>query len=330
MLDGAPPRPPDGRVGGVPPLVVAVGAASRDVAGDDERGWRLGGGVVYGALALARLGLRVVAYLGLDEVAARSKELDLLGRAGVEVRPVHLERGAVFENREGPAGRRQRCLSWPTAIAPRLVDRDVAGAATGWLFAPIAAELPGGWGRVPRPEAVVALGWQGLLRRCLAAGWVRPRPPRPHRLLARADLVGVSVEDLGPRLELGSLGELLRPTATLVVTAGERGGLVGEGSSGGWRWRRYRAVPSRATVDPTGAGDVFLAVLLGARLVPRLVGGRLAQGSDLVLAAAAASLSVEGRGIEAVPDLEAVRARLVAMAARRRGSSGSPPEGVPT
>ncbi len=328
MADGAPPG--STRLGAVPPLVVAVGAASRDVAGDDERGWRLGGGVVYGALALARLGLRVVAYLGLEEVPAQATELDLLGRAGVEVRPVRLERGARFENREGPAGRRQRCLSWPTAIAPRLVDDALAGAATGWLFAPIAAELPGGWGRVPRPEALVALGWQGLLRRRLRGDWVGRRPPRPNPLLARADLVGVSVEDLGPRSELGSIGELLRATATLVVTAGERGGLVGEKSSGGWRWRRYRAVPCQATVAPTGAGDVFLAVLLATRLAPRLVGGRIAQGGDLVLAAAAASLSVEGRGIEAVPDLAAVRARLAVMAARGLRSSGSPPEGVPT
>ena len=41
------------------PQVVVVGAACRDLVDDDERGWRLGGGASYSALALARLGLRV-------------------------------------------------------------------------------------------------------------------------------------------------------------------------------------------------------------------------------------------------------------------------------
>ena len=41
------------------PQVVVIGAASRDLVDDDPRGWRLGGGVSYSALALARLGLPV-------------------------------------------------------------------------------------------------------------------------------------------------------------------------------------------------------------------------------------------------------------------------------
>ena len=37
------------------PDVVVVGAAARDIAPDDPRGWRLGGGVSYSALTTARL-----------------------------------------------------------------------------------------------------------------------------------------------------------------------------------------------------------------------------------------------------------------------------------
>ena len=48
------------------PEVVVVGAASRDLVDDDARGWRLGGGVSYSALALARLGLPVRALIGVD------------------------------------------------------------------------------------------------------------------------------------------------------------------------------------------------------------------------------------------------------------------------
>lgn len=302
-------------------LVVVAGAASRDLVADDPRGWRLGGGVVYGSLALARLGLPVVAYVGLDAESNAAAELDILRRAGVEIRPVALERGAVFENREGPAGREQRAHSWPSPIPPSVVEPGLAGAAAGWLLAPIAAELPDGWADLPRSEALVALAWQGYLRRQAAGGRIERRAPGPGPLLRRADLVAASVEDLGPGIPLAAVAACLRPTTTFVLTAGERGGLVGQRALGRWRWRRYRAVPSRAAVDPTGAGDVFLAALLAARLEPRLVGGRLAQGVDLLLAAAAASLAIEGPGIAGIGGLTAVGERLRALRTRRRADA---------
>ncbi len=42
------------------PDVVIVGSATRDLSDEDPRGWMLGGGVTFGALALARLGLRAM------------------------------------------------------------------------------------------------------------------------------------------------------------------------------------------------------------------------------------------------------------------------------
>ncbi|HEU0243626.1 MAG TPA: hypothetical protein VFQ75_06935, partial [Candidatus Limnocylindrales bacterium] len=57
------------------PVVVVVGAASRDLTDEDPRGWRLGGGVSYSALALARLGVRTRALIGVDGPAATSVEL---------------------------------------------------------------------------------------------------------------------------------------------------------------------------------------------------------------------------------------------------------------
>src|SRR5215831_17540461 len=68
---------PEGRMDGTPDVVV-VGAAARDIVHDDPRGWRLGGGVSYAALTLARLGLRTGALVGADPEAARSRELDFL------------------------------------------------------------------------------------------------------------------------------------------------------------------------------------------------------------------------------------------------------------
>ena len=84
------------------PAVVVVGAASRDLVQDDPRGWRLGGGVSYAALTLARLGLRVGALIGADRLAAESRELHVLRDAGVEVAVARLDRGPVFINTETP------------------------------------------------------------------------------------------------------------------------------------------------------------------------------------------------------------------------------------
>jgi sugar/nucleoside kinase (ribokinase family) len=76
------------------------------------------------------------------------------------------------------------------------------------------------------------------------------------------------------------------------------------------RMRHYPAVATAGVVDATGAGDVFLAALAAARTEPRLVGGRIAHGHDVLLAAAAASLVLEAQGLLGVPDRTAVRDRI--------------------
>ncbi|HLO35619.1 MAG TPA: hypothetical protein VK194_06035, partial [Candidatus Deferrimicrobium sp.] len=91
------------------PTVVVVGSAARDIAEDDPRGWRLGGGVSYSALTTARLGLATAAIVGVDAAAATASELDLLRDAGVDVHLVPLEHGPVFVNIERPEGRLQIC-----------------------------------------------------------------------------------------------------------------------------------------------------------------------------------------------------------------------------
>jgi len=302
------------------PTVVVVGSASRDLADDDPRGWRLGGGVSYSALTTARLGLPTAAIVGVDAEAATATELDLLRDAGVDVHLVLLEHGPVFVNIERPEGRLQLCGDHSDPVPIGAVP-DAWLAAPGWILAPVAAELPPEWAGVPADGALVAVGWQGLLRELAAGQPVRHLGPRPDPIIRRADLVGLSRDDVDRSIPLADLYGLLRRGASLAVTQGDHGGLIVHGAHGdreaALELRHYPAVPSRAAVDPTGAGDVFLAALAAARIEPRLVAGRIGQGFDLLLAAAAASLVLEGPGMLGVPSRAAVRERMAEAIGRR-------------
>jgi sugar/nucleoside kinase (ribokinase family) len=308
------------------PTVVVVGSAARDLTDDDPRGWRLGGGVSYSALTTARLGLPTAAIVGVDAEAATASELDLLREAGVDVHLVRLEHGPVFVNIERPEGRLQLCGDHSDPVPVSAVP-DAWRAAPGWILAPVAAELPPDWADVPASEAFVAVGWQGLLRELDAGEPVRHVAPRPDPIIRRADLTGLSRDDIDRGYPLADLYALLRRGSSLAVTQGDRGGLIVHGAHGDHaadlELRHYPAIPSHAAVDPTGAGDVFLAALAAARIEPRLVGGRIGQGFDLLLAASAASLVLEGPGMFGVPTRDAVRRRMAEARQRRSTPAGA-------
>ena len=293
------------------PRAVVVGAASRDIAAGDPRGWRLGGGVSYSALTMARLGLPTGAIIGVDADAAGAWELELLRSAGVDVRIVPLGSGPVFENLEGPGGRVQLVRSASDDVPVGAVP-DPWRAAAGWIFAPVAAELPEAWARLPATDAFVAVGWQGLLRRLVPGQRIARIAPGPAPLIARAEVVGLSREDVDAGLPIAELLGLVKPRATLVLTQGDRGGIVGERSERRPRLVRYPALPASRIVDPTGAGDVFLAALAALRIEPSLIGrgGTSVERAELLVAAAAASLAVEDEGLLGVPDRDRLRQRI--------------------
>lgn len=308
------------------PLVLVAGAASRDVVADDPRGWRLGGAATYASLTLARVGLRVRAAIGVDDEAADALELDHLRAAGVELHLVPLVTGPVFENIESPAGRRQRCLAVSAPLAPDGLPSRWTDDLDAVLLGPVAAELDDSWAMLRAP--IVALGWQGLLRELRAGADVARREPSANPLLEAASLVGASIHDFAPGTTARSLAAWLGPSTTLALTGGARGGrLIDTGPDGlAATARRYPAIPPDRSVDPTGAGDVFLAALLAARLQP-------APGGGTLFAAAAASLVVEAPGLAGVPDLEAVLARLArapSRASRRPSAVSSRTRGRPS
>jgi sugar/nucleoside kinase (ribokinase family) len=308
------------------PTVVVVGSAARDLTDDDPRGWRLGGGVSYSALTTARLGVSTAAIVGVDAEAATASELDLLREAGVDVHLVRLDHGPIFVNIERPEGRLQLCGDRSDPVPVSAVP-DTWRAAPGWILAPVAAELPPAWAGVPPAEALVAVGWQGLLRELDPGEPVRHVAPRPDPIIRRADLVGLSRDDIDRGYPLADLYGLLRRGASLAVTQGDHGGLIVHGAHGdqaaALELRHYPAIPSHVTIDPTGAGDVFLAALAAARIEPRLVGGRIGQGFDLLLAAAAASLVLEDAGMLGVPLRDVVRQRMTEARQRRSAVAGA-------
>lgn len=310
------------------PAVLVVGAASRDLVADDPRGWRLGGAVNYASLALARLGFDVRALVGADREAADAAELEALNAAGVAIAIADLASGPVFDNA------RHLLHSTSDRLPLTALPRRWTSGLDGLLLAPVADETGHEWAGLASEEhgPVVALGWQGLLRVLGAGELVRPRPPVATPVVRAAHLVVASREDVLTGTAPETLALLLRPGATLVWTEGVAGGLVLRGGEAGATGpaRRYPAIPSERVVDPTGAGDVFLAAMLATMLQPGLVDGL---DDPTTFAAAAASLVVEGPGLEAVPDLAAVRrraARAPSLASRRPSDDSSRGSGRPS
>jgi sugar/nucleoside kinase (ribokinase family) len=297
------------------PSVVVVGSASRDLTEDDPRGWRLGGAVTYGALTLARLGLRTAAFIGVDEEAMHASELELLRRAGVTLVTVAQAHAPVFINEETATGRLQTVVDAGEPLPVTALPEDWT-MAQGWLLGPVAGELGDDWANVPPAGATVAVGWQGLLRALRAGQRVKRQPPRRSALLRRANLVGVSADDVTADTPIEALAAFLEPGAELLLTAADRGGSLFRMPYRSNRPLRYPAVPADRVVDATGAGDVALAAMLAGRLTERAAPPELSWAQlrrrHLRLAAVAASFTVEQPGLQGVPDFAAVCSRLSA------------------
>jgi sugar/nucleoside kinase (ribokinase family) len=184
---------------------------------------------------------------------------------------------------------------------------------------PVLGEIGGSaWAGTPRPDSLVGLGWQGLLRAAEAGGPTVRLSPSEDPVLERADIVVVGIDDLvgpGPWETEEAADQLApflpRPGQQLALTAGARGGRLFLRVAAGWKSLRYEAAESRV-VDWTGAGDVFLGAYLASAIDPFLAGDALSE--RLAFAATVAAMSIEGRGITAMPTRDEVRARLATIA----------------
>lgn len=256
--------------------------------------------------------------VGVDAEASRATELDALRDAGVDLLRVPLVEGPIYHNLETPMGRQQTCIQVGVPLEVQALP-DAWHEAPGWSIVPVADEVPDTWATVIPAGAYVAVAWQGFLRDLAPGARVTRRPPRPSAVVWRADLVGVSHHDLAADTEIADICRLLHPGAELLITRGQDGGvLVHVGPDGPTEALRYLPTTTDREIDPTGAGDTFLAALHASVLRPAIVGRRRTRYRlDLQFAAAAGSLAVEGHGLAGVPDRGAVLVRRAKERVRR-------------
>jgi len=248
----------------VQPTLVVVGAATRDIAPDDRRGWKLGGGVTYSSIAAARLPVTVRALIGVDELAATAEELDAIRDAGVDVRLIPLASGPVFDNRRTQSGRQQFSVAASDLISPALLPEDWR-APDAALLAQVAGELSEDWSAAFAPATFMTLSAQGLLRR-LHPGEEVVRLAFEHGpIIHRADAVALSPEDVAAGAP--PIREWTRTGQTVLITHGRRGSLALKRTETGLAARFVPPLPPRKAVDPTGAGDTFVAVWLATRML---------------------------------------------------------------
>jgi sugar/nucleoside kinase (ribokinase family) len=203
-----------------------------------------GGAALYGALAAQALGA----------------EVTLLTRAGADFVGGHLlqqlhgvhvlaaPRTTAFEERYVDGRRSVRLLARAAPIDGALPAADVV------LLCPVADEVSASMLAI-RPPRLLAAGLQGWLRAFGPDGTAVAAPLAEAGAFAGCGLVCCSEEDLaglGPQTL-----QALRATVPLVaVTDGASGARLYRGPLG------WHIPPLRVeAVDPTGAGDVFLAVL---------------------------------------------------------------------
>jgi sugar/nucleoside kinase (ribokinase family) len=274
------------------PALLVVGHVTRDIQADGAS--RLGGTALYAAVAAARLGCRVTVYTA----ASPNLDLTLLHCAaeGVTIVRCPTPTDTVFRNRYQGGHREQLLLDRAAPLVPQDLPKDLPSIPLV-LLGPVAQELSPTWIRF-FPRSRVAACLQGWLRAWDRDGRVYPVPwAEAEHWLPHLTVGFLSEQDIGGEPALAEQYACLCPA--LVRTEGDRGATLYEQG----RPRSVPPFPAREE-DPTGAGDVFAAAFFV----------RYAEGASLAtagrFAAAAASLSVQGPGIESIPRRSAVEALL--------------------
>ncbi len=270
------------------PDCVVCGHASRDIT---PQRWRMGGTVTFAAAQAHRLGMRVgvVTSAGDDcDVQAQLPFAEIVNQISAAT--------TTFENHYTHGQRKQRLHARSTPIAVDAIPRDWRSPSIA-LIGPVFGEIDPAMASAFDERALVGVSPQGWLRALDGEGNVVRAAWDGAPFWHGADAVFVSDEDL-----LGGRADAERwagEGAIIAMTESDRGAqLYLQGA-----WGRIAAFPEDE-VDPTGAGDTFATAFL-IRLHET---GDAAEAARF--AAAAASLSIGGIGIESTPAREQIEERM--------------------
>jgi len=268
---------------------LAIGHVTHDLLPGGR--YMLGGSAAYAGVTAQRLGLCTAVLTSVPN------DLDLKQcYPQISWHVVPSTTLTTFENIYDGARRQQVVHSLASPLAKQGVPEALSSAEL-ILLCPVAQEVDPDWARMPR-RGLLGVAPQGWMRVWDQRGQVTARPwVGAEEILPRVDVLFVSEQDLNGD------GQLIERYAHLVrimaVTRAERAvSLHADG-----RWREIATFVAHE-VDPTGAGDVFAAAFL-TELQNSGDAGKAA-----VFANAAASLAVEGVGLEAIPTRDQVDERL--------------------
>ncbi len=279
------------------PDFLVIGHVVQDLT-DEPGEWRLGGAAAYASLLARNFGLRTAVLTS----CADNLPLDEL-LPGIEARAVPA--GATTQMRNVYSGPDSRRTQRVPQRAAELTADDLPGE---WrdsrivLLGPVADEIGPALAGAFSSSTLIGAGAQGWLREIGADEVVRPIPYDrwdAARMLQHVRALFLSDEDLTEEEVPDALAEWSALVDVLAFTRGVDGADVCNNGD----WRRVEAFAATPS-DLTGAGDVFAAAFLI----------RYADTDDPWEAArwgaAAASLVIEGPGVDALPTVPAVQARL--------------------
>ncbi len=129
-------------------------------------------------------------------------------------------------------------------------------------------------------------------------------------VIHRADAIALSREDVAAGAP--PIRDWTRPGQHVLVTHGKRGSLALTRTDTGLRGRFTPPLPMRKAIDPTGAGDTFIAAWLAARM---LVGDGW---RPLVVASVMSSLAVLSTSLADMPTQADLCRELVTLRDSRR------------
>lgn len=250
----------------------------------------LGGTVSY-AVLIARYLSNEISLLTSFGADFRFKEQ--MDQLGVTVENIPASQTTVFENvYEGD----QRIQYLHQRAKDIIVDsRHIINDATLIMLCPIADEIILDNEFLAHYKGIKGATIQGWLRAVGSDKRVYPKLP-DHLLFTELDIVVLSEDDISGFPDI--LDQLIKWVPIVVLTKGVHGADIYERGF----VHHYPSYDTKV-VDLTGAGDIFSVVFMSC------YAGTKDIKEAAVLAHSAASLSIEGKGTEAIPDLEKIKNR---------------------